>query len=133
MLEDHIKNRPNIRIVANPSNKKLDELIRNAQICLAIANNPSGIKLKLINSMYRGRFIFSNESAFVGSGLEDCVVDMDAIPGTENVSAYIDEYMQKEFTQSEIERRRSILEEKYNNTKNAQKILDLIFPAAPIL
>ena len=91
-------------------------------------------KLKLINSMYRGRFIFSNESAFVGSGLEDCVIDMDAIPDAENVSGYIDEYMKKEFTQTEIEKRRSILEEKYNNTKNAQKILDFIFPvAAPTL
>ena len=117
-LIDFVKTKPNIQLIPNPTNDKLDTLIMNAQICLAIANNPSGIKLKLINSMYRGRFIFSNEAAFVGSGLDDCVINMNDFS-----DALLDEYMQKDFTQEEIDKRTFILNDKYNNLKNATQLL----------
>lgn len=128
LLYDTIRERPNIRIVANPSNEELDELIRNAQICLAIANNPSGIKLKLINSMYRGRFIFSNESAFVGSGLDTCVLNIDE--HREALLALVEAYMQRSFAKEEIEKRAAILQENYDNRSNALRIRDIIFPPA---
>ncbi len=117
-LIDFVKTKSNIQLIANPTNEALDMLIVNAQICLAIANNPSGIKLKLINSMYRGRFIFSNESAFVGSGLDDCVINMNDFS-----NELLDEYMQKEFTQDEIDKRTFILNDKYDNLKNAAQLL----------
>ena len=117
-LIDFVKTKPNIQLIPNPTNDKLDALIMNAQICLAIANNPSGIKLKLINSMYRGRFIFSNEAAFVGSGLDDCVINLNDF-----TDALLDEYMQKDFTQEEIDKRTFILNDKYNNLKNAAQLL----------
>lgn len=117
-LIDFVKTKPNIQLISNPTNEELDALIRNAQICLAIANNPSGIKLKLINSMYRGRFIFSNEAAFVGSGLDDCVINMNSFS-----DELLDKYMQKEFTQDEIDKRTIVLDENYDNAKNAKRLL----------
>lgn len=122
-LVEYLKNKPNVQLFRNPSNEHLNELVQNAQICLAIANNPSGIKLKLINSVYKGRFIFSNEAAFAGSGLEDCVVNI----SNDFSPAVIEEYMQKEFTKDEIERRKNILSEKYDNLKNAAAIVNAIF------
>ncbi|MFN8284186.1 MAG: glycosyltransferase [Chitinophagales bacterium] len=121
-LKELVERRPNIHLLANPSNEQLDELIMNAQICFAVAGNPSGIKLKLINSMYRGRFIFSNEAAFAGSGLDACVVNMNDF--TEEL---LNEYMQKEFTQAEVDKRTQILNAQYNNLNNAQRLADRIF------
>ncbi len=121
-LIDFVKNKSNVQLVANPTNDKMEDLIVNAHICFAIAKNPSGVKLKLINSMYRGRFIFANEDAFIGSGLEACVVNItDA-----DVQALIDEYMQKDFTHDEIDKRVSLLSEKYDNQKNAKQLISLI-------
>jgi hypothetical protein len=121
-LIDFVKNKSNVQLVANPTNEAMEDLIVNAHICFAIAKNPSGVKLKLINSMYRGRFIFANEDAFVGSGLEACVVNISG----EDVQALIDEYMQQDFSQTEIDKRVSLLNEQYNNLKNAQKLIELI-------
>jgi hypothetical protein len=121
-LVDFVQGKSNIQLVENPTNEEMEDLIVNAHICLAIAKNPSGVKLKLINSMYRGRFIFANEHAFVGSVLCDCVVNI----SDNNVLELLDKYMQQTFTQIEIDKRTTVLAEQYDNLKNAQKIVDLI-------
>jgi hypothetical protein len=121
-LIDFIKTKPNVQLVANPTHEALDALIMQSQVCFAIANNPSGIKLKLINSVYRGRFIFSNEAAFVGSGLDDCVINMNDFS-----EELLDEYMAKEFTQQVIDQRIQLLHTQYDNLKNAESLIHSIF------
>jgi glycosyltransferase involved in cell wall biosynthesis len=123
-LAAFVRKKENVELIANPSQKALEALVTDAHICLAVARNPSGIKLKLINSMYRGRFVFSNESAFEGSGLESCVVNIDEM---ENVNDLIEHYMHAEFTQQEIERRAHILQGKYDNAANGKAIARMIF------
>lgn len=125
LLVDFIKDKPNIELIANPTQQALTELIRNAQICFAIAANPSGIKLKLINSLYSGRFIFGNNSAISGSGLEEAVINIDQQP--EVITDIVNEYMLKEFTDADLQGRKELLAEKYNNTKNAESLTRLIF------
>lgn len=122
ILVDFCKNKPHISLIANPTNEILDELMQNAHICLAIAKNASGIKLKLINSLYQTRFVIANEAAVAGSGLDDLCI----IPKNENYLETINTLMQQSFTQQEIEQRKFLLLEKYDNKKNAQQLIHLI-------
>jgi len=122
VLINFVQNKTNIKLVSNPTNEALDDLIINAQICLAIAKNPSGVKLKLINSLYKTRFVISNSYAVNGSNLDGlCVIPEDA-----ELEKTIDYLMQKTFTQNDIDLRKSVLSDKYDNLKNAQEIISLI-------
>ena len=123
MLVDFVKNKTNIQLVSNPTDEALHDLIQQAHICLAMAANPSGVKLKLINSLFSARFVISNETALTGSGLESLVY----ISDDADLLELIDKLMQQEFKADEINDRKVLLTEKYNNAENAQQIFNSIF------
>ena len=63
-------NKEDICLVANPSAKEMDELIKKAHIHLLPSFNKTGIKIKLLNALFNGRFIVTNPAAVEESGLE---------------------------------------------------------------
>ena len=116
--------RQNIQLIINPSDAEMLSLLQNAHICLAIAKNPSGVKLKLINSLFATRFVLSNENAVNGSELDELCV----LCSSEN--EYLDQInklMQTPFAATQIHKRKRILEDKYCNKKNALQLYHLIF------
>ena len=123
-LVQFVKNKPTVSLVPNPSNAELDKLILNAHICLALAKNSSGVKLKLINSLFKARFVVSDEQAIHGSGLEElCFIPDDDM----ELSLIIDKLMQQTFTDTDIQQRKDELLGKYDNKLNALKIINAIF------
>ena len=110
----------NIELVENPTQNKMHRLIQEAQICLALAANPSGVKLKLINSLFNARYVISDDTTLTGSGLDALVYKKDNV----DLIALIDDLMQQSFTQNEIDLRKKLLLEKYDNLKNAQQIIN---------
>lgn len=119
LLIDFLKKKTNVELIANPSNEGLQELIQEAHICLALAANPSGVKLKLINSLFNARFVISSETTLTGSGLDDLVYKTDDT----DLSDLIEQLMPQEFPQEEVNRRADVLLQKYNNKKNAEQII----------
>ena len=61
---------PNIHIEANPSEEQMNDLIHNAQIHALITFQATGLKLKLLNSLFAGRHTVVNRLMIAGSGLE---------------------------------------------------------------
>ena len=118
-LQKFVKGKNNIELIANPTDEILNGLMKEAHICLAMAANPSGVKLKLINSLFNARFVISNEAALTGSGLDSLVY----ITEENDLPDLIDKLMLKEFKQEEIDERNSLLSEKYNNLNNARQII----------
>lgn len=118
-LQKFVKGKNNIELIANPTDDILNGLMKKAHICLAMAANPSGVKLKLINSLFNARFVISNEAALTGSGLDSLVY----IAEENDLPDLIDKLMLKEFKQDEIDERNSLLSEKYNNLNNARQII----------
>lgn len=118
-LQQFVKGKNNIELIANPTDEILNGLMKEAHICLAMAANPSGVKLKLINSLFNARFVISNEAALTGSGLDSLVY----ITEENDLPDLIDKLMLKEFKQDEIDERNSLLSEKYNNLNNARQII----------
>lgn len=118
-LQQFVKGKNNIELIPNPTDDILNGLMKKAHICLAMAANPSGVKLKLINSLFNARFVISNEAALTGSGLDSLVY----IAEENDLPDLIDKLMLKEFKQDEIDERNSLLSEKYNNLNNARQII----------
>jgi len=118
-LQQFVKGKNNIELISNPTDEILNGLMKEAHICLAMAANPSGVKLKLINSLFNARFVISNEAALTGSGLDSLVY----IAEENDLPDLIDKLMLKEFKQDEIDERNSLLSEKYNNLNNARQII----------
>ncbi len=60
----------NVKMVADPTDEELDELIRGARIHLLLTFQPTGIKLKLLNALTKGRgHIIANHDMLYGHSL----------------------------------------------------------------
>ncbi|HEX6845614.1 MAG TPA: glycosyltransferase family 4 protein, partial [Chitinophagaceae bacterium] len=114
----------NARLVRNPSDGELNELIANAQIHVLPSFNKTGIKLKLINALYNGRHCVVNDEAVEGSGLEDtCHI------GTTShaVASIITQLYHRPFGEEEINLRKRLLGQIFNNQANARQLIQLIW------
>jgi len=113
----------NIRIVADPTDEEMFQLIRNAQINVLVTFQPTGLKLKLLNALLNGRFCIVNPPMLAGTDLEKiCEVAVDAI----NLKQKIEELYQLEFTREMLAERKEVLSESYSNQKNCKKLLELL-------
>lgn len=118
-----IESLPNVELVANPEGDTMEELIRNAQICILPTFQDTGLKLKLLASLFSGRFCIANQPMIHKTGLEHlcCLANT-----PEEMIKAINELFEQEFTSEEIEKRRIILEDDFSNHRNAMKIIQII-------
>lgn len=113
-----------IRLVENPEEALLDNLIKNAQIQVLYTQQATGIKLKLLKSLYHGRHCIANNKMLIGTELENvCHV----VEKPEEWLAKIKELENTPFSSEEIEIRKNTLE-KFNCIDEAKKIIQLIYP-----
>lgn len=113
------KNR-NVELIENPLQEKMDELIRDAQIHLLPSFNSTGIKIKLLNALFNGRFIITNHAAIEGTGLESlCEIAEDANVFREKIK----DLFEFPFDENEISKRKAVLASIYNNEKNARQLM----------
>lgn len=118
----------NINFISSPNANDLKDLIQNAQIHVLPTFQPTGIKHKLINSLFSGRYCIVNPPMVDGNGLAQfCHVANNA----DEMKKIILDLFKKDFTKEEIEKRKSVLQNIYSNSKNAQKLVDIIFGKEP--
>jgi hypothetical protein len=65
-----IKPYTHIQIKANPSEAEMQILIEDAQIHCLYTHQATGLKLKLLNVLYSGRFCICNEDMLAGTNLQ---------------------------------------------------------------
>ncbi len=107
-------------LVENPSEFEMDDLIKKAQINILPSFNKTGVKLKILNALYNGRYCVTNQIAITGTGLEEaCVVN----ETSEEFIKKIQELMTKPYEKNDIKTRQVLLDKVYNNTINAMKII----------
>ncbi len=123
-LKKEIKNIKNIELIENPPFEKMAQLIADAQINLLLTFQNTGIKLKLLNSLYRGRFVLVNGKMVNNTGLEELCITEDNPNATKRI---LSDLMETDFTQTDIEKRKVILDEAFSNRANALKIAKEIF------
>lgn len=123
-LKKEIKNIKNIELIENPTFDKMSQLMRDAHINLLITFQNTGIKLKLLNSLHRGRYVLVNSKMVNNTGLEPLCVNEDNPSATKRI---IEDLMKQPFTQAEIEKRERILGAGFSNRANALRIAKEIF------
>ena len=114
----------NVTMVANPDDAEMIDLLRQAQVNVLVTNQPTGLKLKLLNALYCGRFCLVNSDMVRGTSLESlCIV---ADEPAQMVSE-IKRLMEEDFTEEDIEERDNQMRQLYDNEANAQMIIQAIF------
>lgn len=108
------KANPGVELVINPDFETLDLLVSDAQINVLPAAQESGTKLKLLHSLFRGRFIVGNCKMINDSALDGCCVIAES---ANEFAAEIDKYISMSFSVSDIQQRESILDEHFSNRK----------------
>ena len=123
-LKKGIKNIKNVELVESPPFEKMAELMENAQINLLFTFQNTGIKLKLLNSLYRGRFCVVNSKMVNNTGLESLCTIEDNPTATKRI---ITELMQTPFNQLDIDKRKTVLEADFSDNSSALKIAREVF------
>lgn len=114
----------NVTLVANPEDAEMIDLLRQAQVNILVTNQPTGLKLKLLNALYNGRFCLVNSDMVKGTSLEGLCVVADE---PEQMISEIKRLMEEDFTEEDIEERDAQMRQLYDNESNARKIVDAIF------
>lgn len=114
----------NIRIEANPSEERINFLIREAQIHLLITFQGTGLKLKLLNSLFAGRHIVVNHLMTTGSGLEPLCHTAET--AGEMVKA-CRTLMNTPFEAEQIEQRKRLLFPQYSNKEQSARLCLMIY------
>jgi hypothetical protein len=113
----------NIQIVPNPSEKEMTDLIQNAQINVLLSFQRSGMKLKLLNALFRGRFCIVNAHMVQNTGLESlCYIKNTS----KDIRATVESLMNVQFSQNNIQERRNVLEKAFSNNENAQILIEIL-------
>lgn len=115
---------PHTCLVADPSEKDMQDIIAKAHIHVLPSFNNTGIKLKLLNALFNGRHCLVNSAAIEGSALADhCHIATDA----GSFQQKIKELYEQSITEQEIQKRQDLLKLVYNNELNATKIISILF------
>lgn len=114
----------NVTVIANPSEEKMEELIRSAQINILPSFSNTGIKLKLLHALFCGRHCLVNNMMVENTGLENtCTIAAHAT----DFQNMVQSLFQKPFTKEEIYARQQIISTIYNNGENARQLTKLIY------
>lgn len=123
-LQKAAKEKSNVEIKEDLTPVQIHELIRQAQCNVLPTFQATGIKLKLLSSLFAGRFCIVNKPMVENTGLESlCIVANTAVKMKEKIL----EVMNKEFSKREIEKREKVLLEDFSNKKNIEKLIQLVF------
>ena len=100
----------------------MHQLIRNAQVNILVTFQDSGIKLKLIESLFAGRFCVVNTKMVINTGLEE-LCEIGNTPA--ELIIRIKQVLNTDFDEQKIWKRIQGLKE-YDNALNAVKLSLLI-------
>lgn len=115
-------NKSNITLIANPSEEKMKTLIQNAHIHTLYTEQDTGLKLKLIYSLFNGRHILVNDKMLKGTDLHKaCHIANETEQWKENIL----KLSNLPFTEENLNERIALIK-LYDNTLNAKNIISLI-------
>lgn len=113
----------NISIIENPSYEEITALITNASVITLPTFQSTGIKLKLIDSLYKGQHVIVNEAMVDGFPLPELIL---LAKNTEDMKSLINENLKKVFTTEERISRIQMLNMHFSNKQNAIKIAEIL-------
>lgn len=114
---------PLAEMIANPDDVLLNDLIKNAHVNIFFTDQTTGLKLKLLNALYNGRFALVNDKMLSGSNLNKLCVLANGVP---EMKIQLADLMGKRFTAAMKIERQLHLQTIYMNGDNVEKLIGLI-------
>lgn len=114
----------NTCLVADPSDKEMQDMICKAHIHVLPSLNNTGVKLKLLNALFNGRHCLVNKASVAGTGLEPYCHIAETAAG---FTGQVKELYGKLFTEQEAQMRQGLLQTEYNNEANAKKLMTFLW------
>jgi len=121
-MYDWAKPYSHIKIVKNPNEEEMQNLLENAHVHCLYTHQATGLKLKLLNVLYSGRFVVCNEDMLEGTALNNCCIIKNS---AEEMIAEIDLCFKSDFSSEMIEGRKEGLFAFDNATKTKQLLRDV--------
>lgn len=112
-----------IQVIADPSLKEMQELIANAHIHVLPIFQDTGLKLKLLSTLFGGRFCVTND-CFIEPSLQETIVKVES---AEAFRSTIVDLMQRDFTEEDMEIREIALDDFQDDTL-VKKLLKILWP-----
>lgn len=123
-IKDLVSGKPKIKLIPNPTDEVMFNLIRNAHVNILVTFQATGLKLKLLNTLYKGRFCLVNDKMLNGTNLESVC----AIANTpKQLKSELKKLFKKDFKNEQIQLREEILNQSFSNNQNADRLIDLVF------
>ncbi|MBC8032762.1 MAG: glycosyltransferase [Chitinophagaceae bacterium] len=111
-------------LVENPGEQQMKELIAKAQINILPSFNETGIKLKLLNALYNGRHCVVNDATVSHTGLEAACHIGNTPQALQEIVMQLYHHV---FGEEEIRLRERLLYCKFDNHKNAHRLIRQIY------
>ena len=115
----------NIHVKASPNEEEMTQLIRNAQVHVLWTSQPTGLKLKLLNVMFKGRYIVCNQNMLAGTEIA-ANTSLSICESAADFIMRINEYMVKDFDASKSSEREKITRD-FSNQKNVKTLIEAMF------
>lgn len=112
-----------ISLKANISTSEILELIESAHVNAMITFQSTGIKLKLLNSLYRGRFVVANYAMVDQTQLEELCAISDSAEG---IVSEINQCFKRDFSIEHQADRKRVLIDLFDNSSNALKLAKML-------
>lgn len=116
----------NTCLVSNPSEREMEDLVQKAHINIlpGFNKNVTGVRIKLLHALYKGRHCVTTPAMVEGTGLKDAC----HIGTTANaIASIISQLYYLPFEEEEVKLRKRLLEDTYNNDKNIGQFIDYLW------
>jgi hypothetical protein len=124
-LKAAIAGKRNIELKTGITSEDIYELISEAHINILPTFQSTGIKLKLLAALFRGRHCLVNTPMIENTGLESLCICKD---GIEDIKKEVAKLFQTDFEATEIQKREEILlHNGFSNGHNAQTLINMLF------
>ncbi len=123
-LKRKIEHTRGVILVENPPDDEMKRLIREAHIHLMLTFQRTGVKLKWLISLFRGRHIIVNTPMLTLAGMEGCLEIADT---GDRITEYINRLEKRNFETSDIEKRKRCMPVLLFNREKGKILCDNIF------
>jgi len=115
---------PHITIEDTPDDTTMSRLISEAQVHILITFQATGLKLKLLNTLFRGRHILVNPQMVAGTLAEPLC---ETGHSDKELQQKVQQLMKTPFDSTSLHKRNILLQKHYSNQHNAQKLIEWVF------
>jgi hypothetical protein len=122
-LKSAINAKPGFRLIENPCEPEMAQLIRDAQMHILPAFQSTGVKLKLLRSLFCGRYVLANPAMLEGTDLQGyCTV----FRKPSELNQLVNELRERPFSAFDLQNRKK-LQQHFSDRNGAKKLIAQLF------